>query len=255
MPLELVTIPCRTDNYAYLLHSPETGETTVIDVPEAEPILVELRQRGWTLSEIWLTHHHQDHIEGAPTLQSQTGAKIAGAQADARRLPPLDYPLSEGISHRFAGQDVHILDVPGHTVGHIVFYLPDENIAGTGDSLMALGCGRVSEGTMDQMWTSLSKIMALPPETIICSGHEYSETNARFALTIEPNNPDLQNRCQDITAKRAQGQFTVPTLLALECKTNPFLRAGEPTVKTALGMENESDGDVFAEIRHRKDRF
>ena len=255
MPLELVTIPCMSDNYVYLLHSPETGETAVVDVPEAGPILGELKRRNWALSEIWLTHHHWDHIDGTQELREATGASLTGAAADAHRLPPLNREVAGGEVFQFAGNDVAIFDVPGHTVGHIAFHVPGANAAFTGDSLMALGCGRVFEGTTDQMWGSLSKLAKLPGETIICSGHEYSESNAKFALTIEPNNPALLARCKDIAEKRAQGLATVPSLLSLERETNPFLRADQPDIRKLLGMENAPVPQVFAEIRGLKDSF
>ena len=255
MPLELVTIPCLSDNYVFLLHSPETGETAVVDAPESDAILAELKRRNWQLSEIWLTHHHWDHIDGAAELRDRTGARIIGAAADEHRLPPLNATVTEGETYRFAGYDVEVFDVPGHTVGHVAFYVPSAGLAFTGDSLMALGCGRLFEGTADQMWGGLCKLAALPPETIICSGHEYSESNAKFAQSIETGNDDLNKRCEDIRTKRAAGLPTVPTTLELELKTNPFLRAGQNSIKQAVNMEGADDVMVFAEIRKRKDQF
>ncbi len=255
MPLELVTIPCLSDNYVFLLHSPETGETAVVDAPESDAILSELKRRNWQLSEIWLTHHHWDHIDGAAELRDRTGARIFGAAADEHRLPPLNATVTEGETYRFAGYDVEVFDVPGHTVGHVAFYVPSAGLAFTGDSLMALGCGRLFEGTADQMWGGLCKLAALPPETIICSGHEYSESNAKFAQSIETGNDDLNKRCEDIRTKRAAGLPTVPTTLELELKTNPFLRAGQNSIKQAVNMEGADDVMVFAEIRKRKDQF
>ena len=174
MPLEIVTVPCLKDNYAFLLHSDETGETAVIDVPEAGPILGALSDRDWQLSEIWITHHHWDHIDGVGELKEATGAKVLGAEVDAHRLPPLNHAVKDGETYRFAGSDVQIMDVSGHAVGHIAYHVPDAKAVFTADSLMALGCGRLFEGTAEQMWASLSKLAALPPETLICSGHEYT---------------------------------------------------------------------------------
>lgn len=251
MSFEIVTVPCRSDNYAFLIHG--NGKTAVVDVPEAAPIAAAIEARGWDLDEIWITHHHNDHIDGVAALRG--GALVRGASADAHRLPPLDAALGDGEMFEFAGSDVLVMDVSGHTVGHIAFYLADASAAFTADSLMALGCGRVFEGNMPQMWASLSKLAALPPETLICSGHEYTETNARFALTIEPENPDLQARIGRISAARAKGEATVPSLLSEELLTNPFLRAGLHSVKTTLSMAGASDEDVFAEIRQRKDSF
>ncbi len=255
MPLEIVTIPCLEDNYAFLLHSDQTAETALIDAPEAGPILAALGKRGWQLSEIWLTHHHWDHIDGVAELKEATGAKIIGAAADAHRLPPLNHAVSESQTYSFAGHDVQIFDVSGHTVGHIAFYVADAAAAFTADSLMALGCGRLFEGTADQMWTSLSKLAALPPETMICSGHEYTASNAKFALSVEPDNSDLVLRAAAIEQARASGQPTVPSILSEELATNPFLRANLPEMKAGIGMKDAPDAAVFAEIRKRKDAF
>ena len=251
MSFEIVTVPCRTDNYAFLVHG--NGKTALVDVPEAGPIARVLSDRGWSLDEIWITHHHNDHIDGLEELRG--GALVRGAAADAHRLPPLDVAHGDGDTFDFAGSEVKVMDVSGHTVGHIAFYMPDAKAAFTADSLMALGCGRVFEGTMPQMWASLSKLAALPPDTLICSGHEYTEANGRFALTIEPDNPDLLARVQRISEARASGEPTVPSLLSEELATNPFLRAGLSPVKSLLHMSGAGDEDVFAEIRRRKDSF
>jgi hydroxyacylglutathione hydrolase len=253
MTYELITIPCRSDNYAFLLH--KDGQTALIDAPDATPILATLRDRDWALDEIWITHHHNDHIDGVGDLQRHTGARVRGAAADAHRLPPLDHLHEDGDSFEFAGLAVHVLDVSGHTVGHIAFHVPVAKAAFTADSLMALGCGRLFEGTPDQMWASLSKLAALPDNTLICSGHEYTAANGRFAVTIEPDNPALLARIADIAEARAQGRPTVPSPLRLELETNPFLRAGLHSVKVALNMSDANDVAVFAEIRARKDSF
>jgi hydroxyacylglutathione hydrolase len=255
MPFELITIPCLQDNYAFLLHDADSGETAVIDVPDAAPIKAELAARGWTLTQIWLTHHHWDHIDGLPDLLPRHPARVVGAQADAHRLPALDLAVSEGDMFRLGALDVHVLDVSGHTVGHIAFHVPDAAACFTADSLMALGCGRLFEGTPAQMWDSLLKLIALPPATMICSGHEYTASNAKFALTVDPENAALISRSQDIMKARANGQATVPSTLETELATNPFLRPGDPGIRKTLGMPTASDADVFAEIRSRKDRF
>ncbi len=255
MPLQLVTVPCRTDNYAFLLHDDGSGETALADAPEAAPIIEELDRRGWRLTEIWITHHHDDHVDGVEDLRDRYGARVTGAEADAKRLPPLDRTVADGETFDFAGHDVHVIDVSGHTVGHIAFHVPDAKAAFTGDSLMALGCGRLFEGTAPQMWQSLSKLADLPPETQICSGHEYTQANARFAKTIEPENEALMSRVREIDAARAEGRPTVPSALETELETNPFLRAGLPEVQEALGMSGHAPSEVFAEIRARKDRF
>jgi hydroxyacylglutathione hydrolase len=180
---------------------------------------------------------------------------VRGAAADAHRLPPLDAELRDGETFTFAGHHVRVMDVSGHTIGHLAYYVEDAKAVFTADSLMALGCGRLFEGTAGQMWTSLSKLAALPPETKVCSGHEYTAANAKFALTIEPDNPDLISRTEAIAATRASGKPTVPSTLASELATNPFLRAASPAIRAGLNMENASDVEVFAEIRARKDRF
>lgn len=255
MPLELVTIPCLKDNYVFLLHNADTGETALFDCPEPGPVEAALVQRGWTLSDIVLTHHHWDHIDGVAELKEKTGARVIGAAADAHRLPPLDATVEPGQEFTLCGEPAQVIDVSGHTVGHVAYYLPLSKVAVTGDSLMALGCGRLFEGTPDMMWASLSRLAALPGDTTICSGHEYTTGNGNFALTIEPDNADLISRVADVAAARAKGQPTVPSLLSDELATNPFLRAHLPQIKTTLMMPAASDAEVFGEIRRRKDNF
>lgn len=254
MSLEIVTVPCLRDNYAYLAHDPATGTTAVIDAPEAAPILAALAERGWRADLLLLTHHHDDHIAGAEALWTE-GARIEGAFADTHRLPPLDRWLRPGDAVQIGSQTGTVIDASGHTVGHIAFHFPESAAVFTGDSLMALGCGRLFEGDAAMMWGTLSRLMALPSDTLVCSGHEYTAANARFALTIEPENPDLQARAADIAAARAAGQPTVPALLSLELATNPFLRADTPAVRAATGLPDAPAAEVFAELRRRKDAF
>ena len=255
MTLELITIPCLTDNYAYLLHDAVTDETTLIDAPEAGPILTELKRRGWALDQILLTHHHWDHIDGVTAIVEATSAEVLGAAADAHRLPPLSRALIEGDTVRVGGYVGIVMDVPGHTVGHIAFYFADVGLAFTADSLMAGGCGRLFEGTPAQMFQSLSKLAALPPETMICSGHEYTTSNLRFALTIDPENTALQTRIAETATARAETRATVPSRLREELATNPFLRAHLPHIKAGLGLGTATDVAAFTEIRARKDKF
>jgi len=255
MPLELVTIPCRTDNYAYLVHDAASGQTAVIDVPDAAPILAALQARGWQLSDILITHHHDDHISGVEALRKATGAMVLGAAADAHRLPPLDYALNETASFAIGPEKVRVMDVPGHTLGHIAFHFPQSGYAFTADSLMSGGCGRLFEGTPAQMHASLQKLAALPPDTLICSGHEYTASNLRFAATLEPDNPQLISRIERVTAQRAKDLPTVPVTLQTELDTNPFLRVHFPALRLAIGQPDADAATVFAEIRARKDRF
>ena len=252
---EIVTIPCLKDNYAFLLHDPATGATAAIDVPEAPPIKAALAARGWQLTDIVITHHHWDHVDGVAALRADTGARVWGAAADAHRLPPLDHAVAEGDPVTIGTVTGHVIDVSGHTVGHIALYVPQAQAVFTADSLMALGCGRLFEGTAAQMWASLQKLAALPPETLVCSGHEYTMGNLRFALTIEPDNPALISRGKKIEAARAVDQPTVPSLLSEELATNPFLRAADPGIARHLGLEGQAAADVFARIRSLKDSF
>ena len=251
--LELVTIPCLKDNYAYLLHDAATGHTTLIDVPEALPILNTLAARGWRLDQILLTHHHSDHIQGVPDLVAATGATVLGARADAHRLPALARALAEGDTVQIGPQTAQVLDVSGHTLGHIAIVLP--GYAFTADSLMAGGCGRLFEGSPAVMWQSLSKLAALPGETLICSGHEYTTSNLAFAAAIEPDNPALIARIARVARARTENRPTVPSRLSDELATNPFLRARLPHIKALIGLPDASDAEAFAEIRARKDKF
>ena len=253
MPLEVITVPCLSDNYAFLFRSAESGETALVDAPEAAPIIAALDDRGWGLDWILLTHHHADHVDGVEELRKKHGAKVVGNSADARRLPKLDLAVSDGDSLTVCGERFQILDVSGHTIGHIAFVA--EGHAFTADSLMALGCGRVFEGTHEMMWNSLKKLAALDPDTIIYSGHEYTESNARFALSVEPENAALIARSEEIMSLRKSGTPTVPSKLAEELRTNPFLRAGLPETKLLISMPDASDAEAFAEIRMRKDNF
>jgi hydroxyacylglutathione hydrolase len=253
MALELVTIPCLEDNYAFLLHNAQSGQTLLVDAPDAPPIQAVLDAQGWELSDILLTHHHWDHVDGLEPLRGT--ARVIGAKADAHRLPPLDLEVSEGDTVSICAEDAAVFDVSGHTVGHIAVHFPVSSVVFTADSLMALGCGRLFEGTPAQMWDSMQKLRALPNETRVCSGHEYTETNARFAMTIEPDNARLIARVEAIAKTRAAGLPTVPSDLGLEAHTNPFLRADDPALQSSIGMADADPADVFTEIRKRRDVF
>ncbi len=255
MPIDVITVPCLSDNYAFVIGNSDTGEAAVVDVPEAAPINALVQDRGWTIKTVLLTHHHDDHVMGLDALDLADDAQIIGAAADQHRLPPLTQAVSEGDTITLCGEPAQIIDVSGHTIGHIAAYMPTIGHAFTADSLMALGCGRLFEGRPEQMWESMLKLRALPDNTVICSGHEYTATNAKFAATIEPDNPHLMSRIKAITTARAANQPTVPSTLGLEKQTNPFLRADDPALKTTIGMQSASDCAVFAEIRSRKDKF
>lgn len=256
MAPELLTIPCLQDNYAFALHDPETGATAVIDVPEAAPIRDALASRGWQLSHVFLTHHHWDHVDGLAGLIDDQSVQVIGATADAHRLPPLSQTVAEGDRVRIGQLSAHVIEVPGHTVGHIAFHVPQAAAVFTGDSLMAMGCGRLFEGTPAQMWESLRKLATLPRNTLVCSGHEYTMSNARFAQSLEDDLPPaLVLRLDAIARARAAQQPTVPSLLGEELDTNPFLRATDPVLRGVLGMADASDAAVFAALRARKDKF
>ena len=253
MALELVVIPCLSDNFAYLIRDATSGETALIDAPEAAPILAALQKRGWGLDLILITHHHADHIDGVEEIRAATAAKVLGAAADAHRLPALDRALVEGDEIAIGAERGKVIAVDGHTLGHIAFHFPQSSLLFTADSLMAAGCGRLFEGTPAQMYESLQKLAALPHETRICSGHDYLKGNLAFALALEPDNPLLKFRIETVEEMRREGRLPMPWTLAEELNTNPFLRAD--LLKAQLGMEDAEEVSVFAEIRARKDRF
>lgn len=251
-PATWLAVPCLQDNYSWIVHA--NGETIVFDVPEAAPVAAALSERGWRADHIVLTHHHADHIQGVAALRGP-GVRVWGNEADAARLPPLSDPLRPGATLTLAGLRVGVLDAPGHTLGHVAYHLPEAGLAVTGDSLMSWGCGRLFEGTPAQMFGTLARIAALPAETLICSGHEYTEANGRFALSLEPAHPALLARMADVQTLRADGRPTLPVRLSLERATNPFLRGADPALQRALGLTGADPLAVFTEARARKDRF
>lgn len=253
-PLEIHQFPCLSDNYGVLIRDPATGTTAAIDVPEAAAVRAALKAKGWKLTHILTTHHHNDHTAGNLELKAETGCTIIGPRAEAQRIPGIDTSVGQGDRFRLGAVDVEVLDTPGHTAGHISYVLPAAGVAFVGDTLFAMGCGRVIEGNAEMMWSSLKKIAALPPGTVIYCGHEYTVANARFALTIEPDNKALQKRAAEAEAQRAAGKPTLPTRLADELDTNPFLRPHVAAIRRRLGMEQAQDWQVFGEIRERKNR-
>jgi len=248
---EIEIVPCLSDNYAYLVKS--GSACAVVDPSEAAPVRAALARKGWSLTHILNTHHHLDHCGGNLALKEETGARIVGPGKDAARIPGLDVGVDETTGWEFDGRKVQVLEVPAHTRGAITFVI-DGN-AFTGDTLFTLGCGRLFEGDPQMMWTSLSKLMTLSDETKVYCGHEYTQSNGRFALTLEPGNAALTTRMVDVTAARQAGKPTVPSTMGQEKKTNPFLRPDSAEIRKSLGMEKASDVAVFGEIRARKDKF
>ena len=242
------------DNYVYLLHDAATNTTAAVDPSVAPPVLEALRREGWPLTHILNTHHHHDHTGGNVELKAATGCTIVGPRADRDRIPGIDVALGEGETYKLGSDEARVYDVPGHTRGHIAYWFRDSRALFCGDTLFLMGCGRLFEGTPEQMWRSLSKLKALPPETRVYCGHEYTQANARFALTVEPQNRDLVARSERVNALRAEGKSTIPGNLREELATNPFLRADVP----ALQADSGAPGDpvaTFASIRRRKDNF
>lgn len=253
--LQIEVFLCRSDNFGVLIHDPETGLTASIDAPEEGPILRALDQRGWTLSHIFTTHHHHDHVDANLALKERFQCKIIGPLDEALAIPGLDQAYGDGDTFEFAGRKVEVILTPGHTAGHICYYLPDEKLLFAADTLFAMGCGRLFERPAPDMWASFQKLMALPDDTNVYFGHEYTQSNSTFALTIDPSNDALKKRHSDVLATRARGGFTIPTTIALEKATNPYMRVANSDLRAHLGLNDASDAEVFAEIRARKDNF
>jgi hydroxyacylglutathione hydrolase len=255
MPLAVELIPCLTDNYAYLLHDPADGLCAVVDPSEAAPVKQALEGRGLKLTHILNTHHHFDHTGGNIPLKHEFGAEVVGPEKDRARIPALDTGVSDGAPWEFGSHRARILEIPAHTRAHIAFVFDADEIAFTGDTLFAMGCGRLFEGTPEMMWAALSKLMQLKDDMRIYCGHEYTQRNGRFALSVEPNNPALQARMREVDAARAKGAPTIPSTIGLEKKTNPFMRPDSPEIRKNLGMTDADNVAVFAELRKRKDNF
>ncbi len=242
-------------NYLVLVHAPDTGQTACVDVGNAQVVLGALADKGWTLTHLWITHHHLDHVEGLSEVKAATGCHVIGPKNQSAPIDGLDTLVQEGDSFDFGGHAVNILQTPGHTLDMINFYIPSMNTIFTGDTLFSLGCGKIFEGNPAMMYNSLSKLATLPSETLIFSSHEYTEGNAAFAVTVDPDNTALKARVEQIKALRAKGLPTVPSLLREELATNPFLRSSDPVMRAHLGMADATDAEVFTEVRKRKDNF
>ena len=251
MTVEIVAVPCLRDNFAYLVHG--GGETALVDAPEAPPIQAALDARGWSLSRILVTHHHPDHVDGIAALRM--GAEVIGAAADSHRLPELDRMVVAGETFEVCGGPCEVIDVPGHTIGHVAFHMPHAGAAFTADSLMAMGCGRLFEGEPEQMRASLARLSALPEETVVYQGHDYMETNLRFALDVEPSNANLTARAEADAQRRAEDSPFHHPSLGEELATNPFLRAGSREIAASLGMEGASEAEVFAALREKRNGY
>ena len=247
---------CLKDNFGALIHDSATGATASIDAPDADAVIAAATSQGWRVTDLLLTHHHADHVQGLPGLKARfPKLRVFAPAKEAARIGDVDVALSEDDYAHIGDIAAKVIETPGHTAGHIAYWFEEDEIAFCGDTLFALGCGRVFETPMDVMWTSLLKLANLPGETAIYCGHEYTESNARFALTIEPDNPALKARVEEITRLRAAGKATLPTTIYAELASNPFLRAEEPDIQARLGMAGADPSAVFAEIRGRKDRF
>jgi hydroxyacylglutathione hydrolase len=253
--LEVHQFPARSDNYGVLIHDPDTGATASIDAPDADAVLAALKETGWTLTHILITHHHGDHTAGNKKLKAQTGCIIVGPAKEAGNIPAIDVEVSEGDSVTIGSSKALVIETPGHTRGHISYLFPDDGIVFVGDTLFSVGCGKLLEGDAKMMWRSLQKLMALPPETRLYCGHEYTRANTKFALTIEPGNAALQARAVEAEELSKKKEPALPTTIARELATNPFLRPSSPEIQKRLGMEGRELWEIFGETRRRKDRF
>ena len=253
--LEIKMFPCLFDNYGFLIHDAETNLTATIDTPEVSAIQNALAEQKWQLTHIINTHHHFDHAGGNLELKSKTDCTIVGPSSDQQRIPGIDVAIEHREEFKFGNHKVVCYHTPGHTTGHVVYHFVNEKVAFVGDTLFAMGCGRLFEGTPEQMWSSLQLIMQWPDDTLLYCAHEYTQNNAEFALTVETENPELVQRKAEVDLMRSNNQPTVPTKVGIEKKTNPFLRPNSEEIKINLNMTQASNTEVFAEIRKRKDNF
>jgi hydroxyacylglutathione hydrolase len=254
MPAKTHLFRCLKDNFGVLLHDPASGATAAIDAPDAAPVEAALRATGWRLSDILVTHHHADHTGGIAELKTRHGCRVTAPRNEAARIPAVDATVGAGDTARVGGLTGRVIETPGHTAGHISYVFDADRLAFVGDTLFSIGCGRVIEGTPEMMWDSLLRLRALPDDTQIYCGHEYTEANIRFALTIEPDNPDLRTRAEEARRQVAAGQPTIPTTIGAEKRANVFLRADVPAVAAAVGLAGRPAAQVFAEVRERKNR-
>ncbi|NBC20926.1 MAG: hydroxyacylglutathione hydrolase [Alphaproteobacteria bacterium] len=252
--LEIHQFPCLNDNYGFLVHDRDSGETAAIDTPDAGKYLAEARSKGWTLTQIWNTHWHPDHAGGNEAIKAETGCTVTAPAGEAGKIAAIDRTVGGGDTVSLGRFTAEVIDVPGHTLGHIAYYIPAAGVAFVGDALFALGCGRLFEGDAKMMWTSLNRLKALPADTTLYCAHEYTAANARFAVSVDPANEALAAYARDVEAARARGEWTVPTVLERELAANPFLRADDPGLQAAMGHPGDAVA-TFAEVRQRKDNF
>ncbi len=256
MSLIIQQFICLSDNFGVLVHDPVTGATAAIDAPEAGPILEALTSKGWELTDVLITHHHFDHTQGITGLKAAfPSARIIGPAREAAKIKGLDLEVCEGDTVKIGSYEVTVIEVPGHTSGHVAYWIENEDLLFAGDTLFAMGCGRGFEEPAAILYRSLMKLSALPAKTRVYCGHEYTLSNARFALSIDPDNGALRDRANVVAMMRQAGQFTLPTTMALELATNPFLRAEELSIQSALGMKGADPAAIFAELRDRKNNF
>ena len=253
--LEIHQIPTRSDNYVYLLRESSSKNAAVVDPSDSAPVLDTIEMFGWNLTHILATHHHDDHVGGIPEIKKATNCTVVGPKADRDRIPMIDVELADDDTFMLYEAEAKVWDVPGHTAGHIAYWFAESRALFCGDTLFALGCGRVFEGTLPQMYDSISKFKKVPDDTWVYCAHEYTMGNAKFALSLDPDNKDLRAYAKQITARREAGVSTVPSLMGVERRTNPFLRADDPQMAAVIGMEGKPPVEVFAEIRTRKDNF
>lgn len=255
MGLVVDCFPCREDNIGYLAHDEATGRTAAIDAPDAAAIEAAADRRGWTLTDILITHHHADHTDGILPLKGKFGVTVSGPKAEADKISGLDALLEPGNTVTIGDTVLDVLFAPGHTLGHIVFHDPVGKNVFTADALFSMGCGRMFEGEPKSMWAGLERLRALPGDTLIYCGHEYTRANAKFALSLEPANQALIVRASEVDSLRDEGKLTIPVNMGTERATNPFLRADLPELRTAMGMPDAPAFEVFAAIRKAKDTF
>ncbi len=253
--IEVVQIPVLNDNYVYLLHEATAKVTAAVDPSVHEPVLAAAERAGWRITHVLNTHHHPDHTGGNLAIKQATGCTVVGPGHDADRIPGIDVQVRDGDVYQFGGARAEVFFVPGHTRGHIAFWFAESDALFCGDTLFVMGCGRLFEGTPEQMWKSLSRLRALPDAARIYCGHEYTQSNARFALSLEPGNADLKARAKRVDDMRAKGLSTVPGTMGEDRRTNPFLRADVPAVAAAVDLAGADPVAVFAEVRRRKDVF